>query len=310
MSEPALNALASSMSGLFRKDGTAQGVAKQRLTESLAEPGKRVIYDPFADRFVKGASVVKCMGHDWTYWLGDKLIPGFHELLIARTRLIDEFVKEEVAGGATQYLILGAGYDTRAFHLGLPESLTVFEVDQEAVQELKKAGLPEAAISKPSVTFVSVDFDKETLSEQLVKAGFVVGKKTVVTLEGVTQYITREGAEATLKEVGALVGPGSSIFISYVDSRLETDPAAICGKGYVKPETVQIIPRLAAKAAGEPWISYYAVSDMAALLVSCGFDVVSDRSVDDANTYFRDVGREIPSEKLMMIERYVVGAKV
>ena len=52
----------------------------------------------FADRFVKGASVVKCMGHDWTYWLGDKLIPGFHELLIARTRLIDEFVKEEVAG--------------------------------------------------------------------------------------------------------------------------------------------------------------------------------------------------------------------
>ena len=71
-----------------------------------------------------------------------------------------------------------------------------------------KAGLPEAAISKPSVTFVSVDFDKETLSEQLVKAGFVVGKKTVVTLEGVTQYITREGAEATLKEVGALVRTG------------------------------------------------------------------------------------------------------
>ena len=52
------------------------------------------------------------------------------------------------------------------------------------------------------------------------------------------------------------------------------------------------------------------MSDMAALLVSCGFDVVSDRSVDDANTYFRDVGREIPSEKLMMIERYAVGAKV
>ena len=37
---------------IFRKDATAQGVAKQRLIESLAKPGKRVIYDPYAKKFV------------------------------------------------------------------------------------------------------------------------------------------------------------------------------------------------------------------------------------------------------------------
>ena len=40
---------------IFRKDGTAQGVAKQRLIESLAKPNKRIIYDPYADKFVLGA---------------------------------------------------------------------------------------------------------------------------------------------------------------------------------------------------------------------------------------------------------------
>ena len=37
---------------IFRKDGTAQGVAKQRLIETIAKPDERVINDPYADRFV------------------------------------------------------------------------------------------------------------------------------------------------------------------------------------------------------------------------------------------------------------------
>ena len=43
---------------IFRKDGTAQGVAKQRLIETLAKPEERIINDPYADRFVLGASFI------------------------------------------------------------------------------------------------------------------------------------------------------------------------------------------------------------------------------------------------------------
>ena len=42
---------------IFRKEGTAQGVAKQRLIETLAKPDKRIINDPYADRFVLGAGL-------------------------------------------------------------------------------------------------------------------------------------------------------------------------------------------------------------------------------------------------------------
>ena len=74
---------------IFRKDGTAQGVAKQRLIESLAKPNKRIIYDPYADKFVLGASIIKLMGHKFSVWLGNKIVPGMHEHLISRTRFID-----------------------------------------------------------------------------------------------------------------------------------------------------------------------------------------------------------------------------
>jgi len=66
---------------IFRKDATAQGVAKQRLIESLAKPDKRVIYDSYADRFVAGAGIMKLMGHKLSVWLTKKFAPGFHELL-------------------------------------------------------------------------------------------------------------------------------------------------------------------------------------------------------------------------------------
>ena len=71
---------------IFVKDGTAQGVAKQRLIETIAGPEKSVINAPYADKFVIGSGVIKLMGHKLNVWLSSKLAPGFHEHLIARTR--------------------------------------------------------------------------------------------------------------------------------------------------------------------------------------------------------------------------------
>ena len=115
---------------IFTKDGTAQGVAKQRLIETLAKSSARIINDPYADRFVTGASFIKLMGHRLNVWLTQKVAPGFHEHLISRTRFIDDLIQKMAASGVEQYVILGAGYDMRAHRLKLPSSLKVFEVDQ------------------------------------------------------------------------------------------------------------------------------------------------------------------------------------
>jgi methyltransferase (TIGR00027 family) len=171
---------------IFAKDGTAQGVAKQRLIETLAIPDKRIINDPYADIFVIGASFIKLMGHKLSVWLTRKVTPGLHEHLISRTRFIDDLIQKHAVSGAEQYVILGAGYDSRAHRLELPSSLRIFEVDQPEVLSRKRSKLPKELPNSENVTYVTVDFTHQSLTEQLMAAGFDQSKSTVFTLEGVS----------------------------------------------------------------------------------------------------------------------------
>lgn len=292
----------------FRKDGTAQGVAKQRLIETLAKPDKRVINDPYADRFVIGAGLIKLMGHKLSVWLTHKFAPGFHEHLISRTRFIDDLIKKSASSGEEQYVILGAGYDLRAHRLELPSSLKIFEVDQHEVQARKRSKLPKELPNVESVTYVGIDFNHQSLYEQLLSAGFDPGKSTVFTLEGVSQYITKDAVASTVKEVAALTkNTSSTFFITYVDELLNKDPDACFGKGYPKAaKRAEIVKSLAAKA-GEPWISFYTAEEIEGLLSKNGFSVKENKSLADLNSeYFTPVGRTLREDQIFKLENFVV----
>ena len=265
---------------IFRKDGTAQGVAKHRLIESLAKPNKRVIYDPFAKNFVLGSSIIKLMGHKLNVWLGEKIIPGMHEHLISRTRFIDDLIEESTSMGIEQYVILGAGYDSRAHRLKLPSNLKIFEVDQPEVQEKKLSKLPNNTTNIENVTYVNIDFNHESLREQLLNAGFDQSKSTIYTLEGVSQYIPREALNSTLKELAALnTNSNSKIFISYVNKLLKDDSKTCFGIGYSKPEkAVNFITNSAAKL-GEPWISFYSAEEIEDILSKNNFALTENKPI-------------------------------
>lgn len=296
---------------IFRKDGTAQGVAKQRMIESLAKKGKRVIYDPYAENFVLGASIIKVMGHRLSVWLTKKLAPGFHEHLIARTRFIDDLVEKTTAEGAIQYVILGAGYDTRAHRLKLPPRLKIFEVDQPEVQRQKQAKLPENIRNTKKVTYVGVDFNKQTLKKQLLLAGLDPTKETIYTLEGVSQYIPKSAIIETLQEITKISRNAPvTFFISYVDILLRENPKACFGKGYSNPvKKAALIQDLAAKV-GEPWISLYTAKEIEELFAKFGFSVTENKTLADLNTlYFTPAERTIPEYEIFKLEHFVVAKR-
>ena len=295
-------------SSIFRKDGTAQGVAKQRLIESLAKPDKRVIYDAYAKHFVLGASILKLIGHKFSVWLGDKIVPGMHEHLISRTRFIDDLIEKSTSIDIEQYVILGAGYDSRAHRLKLPSKLKIFEVDQHEVQERKRSRLPDNTTNKANVIYISIDFNHQSLKEQLLNAGFDQNKSTIYTLEGVSQYITREALNSTLKELDALnQNSNSKIFISYVNKLLKDDPKACFGVGYSNPEkAVKFITNGAAKV-GEPWISFYSAKEIQSLLSQNNFTLIENKTLADLNSkYFTPVGRTIPENYIFKLEHFVI----
>ena len=293
---------------IFRKDGTAQGVAKQRLIESLAKPSKRIIYDPYAENFVLGAGIIKLMGHNFSVWLSKKFVPGFHEHLISRTRFIDDLIKKSISEQVEQYVILGAGYDSRAYNLKLPSGLKIFEVDQPEVQEIKISKLPDEIPNAENITYVSVDFNYQSLKNQLLNSGFDKSKSTIYTLEGVSQYITREALNSTLSEL-ALLTPNSNatFFMSYVNRLLREDPKACFGIGYSKPERAAKFITNGAAKVGEPWISLYSSKEIEDLLSQNSFTLIENKTLADLNSkYFTPVGRTIPENHIFKIEHFIV----
>ena len=293
---------------IFVKDGTAQGVAKQRLIETIAGADKRVINDPYADSFVIGSGFIKLMGHKLNAWLSEKLAPGFHEHLISRTKFIDELIEKSAVNGTEQYVILGAGYDSRAHRLELPSSLKIFEVDQPEVSDNKLAKLPKELPNSDNVTYVNIDFSYQSLTEQLIVAGFDQKKSAIFTLEGVSQYITKEAVSSTIKELASLTRDTNSIFfMSYVDELLDKNPEACFGEGYPNPaKKASLIKGLSAKV-GEPWISFYNGAEIEDLLSQNGYSIEENVTLEDLNSlYFSPVGRTLNENQIFKLEHFVV----
>lgn len=118
----------------------------------------------------------------------------------ARQTYYDSFLQRYQASVA-QFVILGAGFDTRAFRLPREARVRSFEVDTPKTQAVKREILEQAGIDSTGVTFVAADFEKEDWLTRLVEAGFDPSKATLFIWEGVTPYLDREAVEDTLRKI-------------------------------------------------------------------------------------------------------------
>ncbi len=202
---------------------TAEGTVAMRYAEWLAPEEKRICHDPLAKDFVPakfripGKSrlvakvVIRCV--EW-------LVPGMIAYIVGRTRYIDDYVAQRIDDGIAQLVVMGAGYDSRAYRFDkLRGKVKVFEVDFPATQEVKKAKVKKIFGSLPDhVVYVPVDFDEITLGEGLFAGGFDKSAQTLFIWEGVTPYITPEAMDETLAFVANNSGEGSSIIFDYLYS--------------------------------------------------------------------------------------------
>lgn len=200
---------------------TAAGIAAMRALESEKPAGERVCFDPYARRFA-GAGLYYVMKLFATMGYANWRGPGVWEFLAARDRYIDDTLEACLAEGLEQLVILGAGYDARAYRFeALKSGVKVFEVDHPATQVAKLKKVAAIFGAPPAhVTYVPIDFDRETLAERLFAAGYDEGRKTLFIWQGVTFYLTAQAVDDTLAFVAGHSAPGSSIIFDYMDPRL------------------------------------------------------------------------------------------
>ena len=101
------------------------------------------------------------------------MLSGARAQVICRSRYTEDRLSDLIDGGFTQYVILGAGLDSFAYRSDLASRVRVFEIDHPATQRWKRRLLAAASITtSAAVTFVPVNFEADSLTEQLVLTGF------------------------------------------------------------------------------------------------------------------------------------------
>ena len=127
--------------------------------------------------------------------------------------MLNKYLEE----GLQQLVILGAGYDSRAYRFDLAGRVKTFEVDHPATQQDKLAKV-QAIFGKipEQVIYVSIDFNTQTLEDCLLQAGYDHTLKTLFIWQGVTMYLTAEAVDTTLAFVTGHSPSGSAIVFDYV----------------------------------------------------------------------------------------------
>ena len=268
---------------LFRAVESAHPTRSRLFTDpmapSLLPPSLRLVADA-ARLPVLGRVVPAVLDLGW---------PRTRSSGVVRTRLIDELVEGAIGDGATQLVLLGAGFDSRAYRLPGARTVEVFEVDHPSTQRAKRARLQSLGTPVDHVRFVAVDFEHDDIARRLADTGFDGHTRSVVIWEGVISYLTAPAVDTNFDFLSDICSSESRLVFTYVDGRAIDGSVhfdeADRWKGWVRLN-------------GEPFVFGFHPGELPGYLAQRGFRLDSDRTTADvARDYAKTIGRhELGSE--------------
>lgn len=194
-------------------------------------------------------------------------VSGMSNLMLVRTRFVDEYFRRAVVDGVRQIVVLGAGFDTRAYRFPelLKERTTIIEVDYRSTQELKKRRLQSALGGiPPSVRFAEIDFRSDKLQDVLASAGYRSTEKAFFIWEGVSMYLEEAAVRETLHAIAGNAAGGSCIVMDFAEQAM----LDVLGK----------FPHLSqhnyTTEWGEPWIFGVPDNEEQKFFRECGLEVI------------------------------------
>lgn len=256
-----------------RPSRTAQFVAFGRAVADIGLSHVPEFHDPTARVFLhdKARHRLAKVERAWQQQKSGARLQGARTMadtMALRTAAIDQAVRDAIAGGATQLVILGAGYDGRAWRLPELKGVRVFEVDHPATQSEKRAHASQLPAAQGEIVFVPIDFEQDSLEEVLKRAGHDRSSRTCWIWEGVVMYLTHEAVHATLAAIAGRSATGSTLIVNYHTANR------------------RLLARLVLRLIGEPQISDWSPEEMADVLRSAGFIVLEDTGMLDWNQRF------------------------
>jgi methyltransferase (TIGR00027 family) len=257
-----------------QRSRTAEAAAACRAWHFLYSDAQMVFEDPFALELTSPIwrVILKSPAISWltTKLVLRRIFPIFAEIL-GRSRYTEDQLEKAIANGVDQYVLLGAGMDSFALRRkDLSQTIKVYELDHPASQMAKRRRLAELGRDLPTnLEFVPVDFEKETVTDGLVRSSYSAERPTFFSWIGVVAYLTRDAIFRTLESIRSFSAPGSELIIDYVISK------ELLGANELR--TVEAVERFVARR-GEPFVSYFDPIAFLSDVCSLGYEVLEHLS--------------------------------
>jgi methyltransferase (TIGR00027 family) len=193
----------------------------------------------------------------------DWMLPGQFEAFAHRKAFCEAQVRDGIASGASQVLVLGAGYDTLGYRLA-PEypEVSFFEIDHPATARPKAKGIER--MGKPgNLHLLAENLGARSLSEVLGAHQLWDRRaRSVIVAEGLLMYLPPPAPSELFKRCAALTGAGSRVVFSYVGTAADGRPDG-------GPWTSLVLWIL--RAGGEPWLWSIRPDELADFLKDAGW---------------------------------------
>ncbi len=237
------------------------------LPEGVAELNTRLCYAWFP-RFQREHRWMKRGSWQLLVRLAERMfMPGLSLHHALRKRFMDETIRQAVADGARQLVVLGAGFDTLALRVAADNrEVTCIEVDHPATQRVKRRGVEQLGVGGPNHHFVPLDLTRTTLDETLTGCdAFRAGERSVFLAEGLLMYLRPEDVDRVFAVARELTAPGSRFAFTHL--RVDERGRPTIGR-------MDWAVRLKLRAIGEPFYWGLALDGRESFLEPRGFRLV------------------------------------
>lgn len=193
----------------------------------------------------------------------DWMLPGQFEAFAHRKAFCEHQVRDGIAVGASQILVLGAGYDTLGWRLSeeFPK-VNFFEIDHPATAALKAKGV-DVMGTRGNLFLIAKDLGKQDLIDVLAEnANWDRNARSVIIAEGLVMYLAPESVKSLFGQCAERVGIGSRVAFSYI-------PKGADGRPDAGPRTGLMM--WLQKAGGEPWLWSIIPEELEPYLEKCGW---------------------------------------
>jgi methyltransferase (TIGR00027 family) len=238
------------------------------LTSGMVHTTRKLLVASGAtgERSVKWAQSQRAVS---IYEAFDWMLPGQFEAFAHRKAFCERQVGDGIGAGATQILVLGAGYDTMGWRLA-PEfsGVNFFEIDHPATARLKARGI-DAMGRRKNLCLIAEDLGKRKLSDVLkTDDSWDLSAQTVIIAEGLVMYLSPEAVRDLFCQCAAVVGGGSRIAFSYIPTGADGRPDAGRWTGLML---------WLQKVVGEPWTWSIRPEELGLFLEETGWTIALEQ---------------------------------